>query len=102
MHLIYTPKWEIIIVVIIYFHISCHKWSEAWPIKTHFLKWKKSDDQFFNIQPKAIIETWKNFLKTSIRGKGNCLKSPESVVHPWGGSRERSYSPMLALDMSCD
>lgn len=74
MHLIYTLKWEIIIVVIIYFHISCHKWSETWPINTHFLKWKKSNDQFFNVQPKGSYQNLEKFPQDISKGERKLLK----------------------------
>lgn len=80
MHLIYTPKWEIIAVVIVYFYISCHKWSKAWPTKTYFLKWKKSNDQVFDVQAKGNYQN----LEKLPQDISELLKEPSVCCAPMG------------------
>lgn len=84
MHLIYIPKWEIIVVVIVDFHISCHKWSKAWPTKTYFPKWKKSNDWFFNVQPKGSYQNLEKFPQDISKGEGKLLKEPSVCCAPIG------------------
>lgn len=50
-----------IVFVVILFHISCHNWRATWPLKTHFLKWEKSNEQSFNVQPKGSYQNLEKF-----------------------------------------
>lgn len=84
MHPIYTPKWQITVVVIGYFHISCHKWSEAWPVKTYFLKQKKSNYQFFNVQSKGSYQNLEKFPQDISKGEGKLLEEPSVCCAPIG------------------